>query len=293
MSSIHDIMKQKKESVMMYRLIACDLDETLLNDSKEICERNIQAIERARKEYGVRFVPATGRGYTCIDHVLKTLQSAGKQGEYIISNNGGVITENHDMQAITFHALAFEKAKELCAFGFQKDVCVQVFTATDVYAFHLNEDERHWLYSFKPDSIECRECNIDMLQGIPITKVLFQNRDVAYLQALAQEMPTTLKDGVSISFSSNRYMELNTAGVDKGSGLTELARHLQINLEDTIAIGDNFNDIGMLKVAGLSVAVANAHETIQSMCDYVTIADNNQGGVAEVIERYIFQEATK
>ena len=57
----------------MYKLIACDLDETLLNTDKEICSRNIEAIKRAERDYGVRFVPATGRGYTCIDNVLHTL----------------------------------------------------------------------------------------------------------------------------------------------------------------------------------------------------------------------------
>ncbi|MEF9967918.1 MAG: HAD-IIB family hydrolase, partial [Longicatena sp.] len=78
----------------MYKLIACDLDETLLNDNKEICERNIKAIQKAEREFGVKFIPATGRGYTCIDNVLKTLQVNNKSGEYTISNNGGVISEN-------------------------------------------------------------------------------------------------------------------------------------------------------------------------------------------------------
>ena len=78
----------------MYKLIACDLDETLLNTDKEICARNIAAIKRAERAYGVRFVPATGRGYTCIDNVLHTLGVYDAEQEYTISNNGGVVTEN-------------------------------------------------------------------------------------------------------------------------------------------------------------------------------------------------------
>ena len=129
----------------MYKLIACDLDETLLNTDKEICARNIAAIKRAEREYGVRFVPATGRGYTCIDNVLHTLGVYDAEQEYTISNNGGVVTENKNYRKLSFHELHYEIAERLFAFGIEQDVCIQVFTAEDVYAFHLNEDERSWL----------------------------------------------------------------------------------------------------------------------------------------------------
>lgn len=276
----------------MYKLIACDLDETLLNTEKEICEENIRAIKKAEEEYHVRFVPATGRGYTCIDNVLHLLGVYDAEDEYTISNNGGVVTENKNYKELSFHALPFSLAKKLFAFGYEKDVCIQVFTAKDVYAFHLNEDERKWLFSFKPDSIECQENNIEFLKDIPITKILFQNTNVLYLQELAKELEP-LKQEVSISFSSNRYMELNPFGVDKGLGLKDLCTYLGIDLHETIAIGDNFNDIGMLKEAGLSVAVGNAVEEIKGMCDYVCERDHNHGAVAEVIQRFIFDEPLK
>ena len=92
----------------MYKLIACDLDETLLNTDKEICSRNIEAIKRAERDYGVRFVPATGRGYTCIDNVLHTLDVFDASHEYTISNNGGVVTENKNYRKLSFHELSFE-----------------------------------------------------------------------------------------------------------------------------------------------------------------------------------------
>ena len=97
----------------MYKLIACDLDETLLNTDKEICARNIAAIKRAEREYGVRFVPATGRGYTCIDNVLHTLGVYDAEQEYTISNNGGVVTENKNYRKLSFHELPYEIAEKL------------------------------------------------------------------------------------------------------------------------------------------------------------------------------------
>ena len=79
----------------MYKLIVCDLDETLLNSDKKICQENIDAIKKAR-DLGVKFVPATGRGYTCIDYVLNTLELYDLENEYAISNNGAIVTENKD-----------------------------------------------------------------------------------------------------------------------------------------------------------------------------------------------------
>lgn len=274
----------------MYKLIACDLDETLLNDNKEICEANVRAIRRAEREYGVKFVPATGRGYTCIDNVLQTLQVMDTENEYTISNNGGVVTENKGYRELYFHELPFDKAKELFSYGFTKDVCIQVFTAKDVYAFHLNDDERKWLFSFKPDSIECDGDTIDFLKGTRIAKILFQNSDMDYLRELEKDMRSITEGSVNTSFSSGRYLELNHVGVDKGSGLQHLADYLGIDIKDTIAIGDNFNDMAMLKAAGLSIAVANAADEIKEICDYVTKADNNEGAVAEAIHKFIIKQ---
>lgn len=78
--------------------------------------------------------------------------------------------------------------------------------------------------------------------------------------------------------------------VDKGSGLIDLAKILGIDIKDTIAVGDNYNDMSMLKVAGLSVAAGNAIEDIKKVWDYTTEADNNEGVVAKLIERFIFKE---
>lgn len=273
----------------MYKLIACDLDETLLNDKKEICKRNIEAIAKAEREYGVKFVPATGRGYTCIDNVLQSLDVYDKEGEYIISNNGGIVCENKDYRELEFHELPFEKARELVEYGLKKGICVQVFTAKDVYAFQTNENEKEWLLMFKPDAVLCEEENIDFLKGTRIAKILFQKEDMPFLQALEEEMRSISTGFVSTSFSSHRYLEINHLGVDKGVGLHELAKHLGIDIKDTIAIGDNFNDMAMLKEAGLAIAVSNAVDEIKDICDYVTVADNNEGAVGEAIEKFIFQ----
>ena len=94
---------------------------------------------------------------------------------------------------------------------------------------------------------------------------------------------------ISASYSSGRYLEMNKIGVNKGQGLIDLAEILQIPIEATIAVGDHYNDLDMLKVAGLSVAAGNAIDDIKAVCDYTTQANHNEGVVAELIEKFILE----
>lgn len=118
----------------------------------------------------------------------------------------------------------------------------------------------------------------------------YQNVDIEYLRVLESKIKNITEGFCSVSFSSNRYIEFNSLGVDKGQGLINLAKTLNIYIKDTIAVGDNFNDMAMLKVAGLSVAANNAVDEVKKACDYTTKADNDEGVVAELIEKFIFKE---
>ena len=270
----------------MYKLIASDMDETLLNDHHEICQRNIDLILKA-KEKGVKFVPATGRGFMSIQNDLKTLGLYDEVDEYVISFNGGALTENKNNRLMFFEGLSFDKVKEIFEFGLTKDVCQHIYTKDKVYVYNLSKSEAERIEKQKVDCIIMEENTMDFLRDEPISKILYQNTDVPYLMSLEPEMEHIWKGECAVSYSSNRYMEFNKIGVDKGQGLKHLADLLGIDISETIAVGDNYNDMSMLKVAGLSVAVGNAVEDVKEMCDVVTHLDNNEGAIAEIIERYI------
>lgn len=270
----------------MYKLIICDLDETLLTTNKKITPKSIEAIKKAMDK-GVKFIPATGRGYTCIDDTLNALDLYDKEQEYVISNNGAIITENKDFRHLTFQGLTWEVAKQIISFGLARKLCVQVFTARDIYTFNINEDEKEWLFMFKPDAILCEGEDFAFLEEMELVKVMYQNTDIPYLQSLVPELSDSIKENTTISYSSNRYMEFTANGISKGSALQELSRLLNVKLEEMIAIGDNHNDFSMLEVAGLSAAVGNALPHIKEMCDYVAENDNNHDAVAEIIEKFI------
>lgn len=271
---------------MGYKLIASDMDETLLNDQHEICQRNIDLILKA-KEKGIKFVPATGRGFMSIQHDLKTLGLYDELGEYVISFNGGALTENKDNKLLYFEGLPFEKTKEIFEFGLHCDVCQHVYTKDHVYIFNLSESEAQRIQKQKLECEIMEENSIDFLKDEPISKILYQNIDVPYLMSLEPQMKHIWEGECAVSYSSNRYMEFNKIGVDKGQGLIHLAEILGIDIKDTIAVGDNYNDMPMLKVAGLSVAAQNAVDDVKKACDVTTNADNNEGVIAEIIERYI------
>lgn len=275
---------------MGYKLIACDLDETLLNDQHHVGKRNVEAIQRARKEYGVKFVPATGRGFMQIQPELKELQLYDLPEEYVISFNGGALTENKGNRLIEFKGLEFEKMKQIFEAGLDFDVCIHVYTPEHLYVFNLSESERQRLLEQRLEVIYPEENSVDFLKDTPISKILYQNTDVPYLMSLEDGLKPITDGCCAVSYSSNRYMEFNALGVDKGQGLIDLADKLSIAIEDTIAVGDNYNDMAMLKVAGLAVAANNAVDEVKAACDYTTKANNNEGVVAELIEKFIFNE---
>ena len=268
----------------MYKIIACDLDETLLGRDHKVSQRNREAISAARAK-GVKFVLSTGRGFSSVQGTLEELGMRGKPGEYVISFNGGAITENAGNKLLHFAGLPFSLAASLYQRGMAYDVCIHVYTKDTVYAYRLNEDERAYLHGRMPVE-ETEETTLDFLKGTDIVKVLYENTDAGYRDKIGTDMADLISD-IDISSSSNRYIEFNRKNVTKGTGLLKLADLLGVKREEIIAIGDNFNDLSMIIYAGLGVGVANAAEGIREHCSYITKAPYDQSAVAEVIEKFI------
>lgn len=270
----------------MYKLIACDLDETLIKPDRTIDPKDIGAIKKL-KEKDVKFVLATGRGYNTVQGTLKELGLWNEENQYVISYNGGAITENKENRLLHFEGISFEKAQELYKRGLNYDVCTHVYTKDAVYVYNLTEDEKRYVQN-RQEMIEIFDQNLDFLKGQEIVKVLYTNTDFEYLQSIDRDLKDITFD-MDVSYSSNRYIEFNHKGVNKGAGLKQLADLLHIDMKDTIAIGDNYNDLSMIVAAGLGVGVQNAAPGIKPDCDYVTQATCEQGAVCEVIEKFVLK----
>lgn len=276
--------------MMDYKLIATDLDETLLNDEHQVCAENMKWINKAVRERGVRIVAATGRGYNQILPELTQIGLNDQPDEYTISYNGAAITENKGFKMISWQGLDFDKMAEIFAFGVKHDVCIHIYADEELFVYHVNDDEYKRLTAQKLACTYFEEPSVDFLKGKRIAKILFENTNTDYLKSLAPLMKDMTEGCVEVSYSSNRYMEFNTLGVNKGTALAILANKLSIPIEQTIAIGDNYNDVAMLKAAGLAVAAGNGVDDVKALCDYTTQADNNEGVVAEAIRKFIYHE---
>ena len=240
----------------MYRLMFSDLDETLLVNH-HVPKMNQEAILKAR-EQGLKFVPCTGRAFNMIPDILKEIGTYDKAGEYSLCFNGGLIVENKDNKVLHFKGLDFKQAKEIFA---QKA------------KFKVIEDY-----------------DIDFLKDEKIAKILYEKRDMDYLKQLAKKLPESIQETCSIAFSSGRYLEMNTKGVDKGYGMRWLVNYLGYDMDETIGIGDNYNDVEMIKTAKLGCAVACASDDIKELAQYVTQKDYDEGAVKEVIEKFVLGE---
>lgn len=272
----------------MYKIIVCDLDETLISRDRTISSENIEAIRKAT-EAGVKFVPCTGRGYNSVHNTTSQLGLFDQKDQYVISYNGGAITENKDEKQLYFQGITFEEAEAIYKRGLTYDhICIHIYTPDQVWVRNFYPEEVEYLANRQP----CREIfsdDIDFLKGKEIVKAIYMNTDYSYLKKIESEI-TDLTGNMDVSFSSNRYMEFNRKGVSKGNGLQRLCNILGVDIKDTIAIGDNFNDLSMIQAAGLGVGVSNTIADMKPLCDVITENDCDHSAVAEVINRYVLKQ---
>ena len=224
------------------------------------------------------------------DDTLADLGLIDEPGEYVISFNGGVITDNADTaHPLTTCSLAPDVAEALYEAGIERGLCVHVYTLEHVYLYNYWPAERAYIEG-RMNIVETHEQTLDFVEknGEVVVKLLFMSLDMDELRRTERELSEAgLTKGLDVVYSSNRYLEFNAPGINKGAGLLALAEHLGIAADETMAIGDSSNDVPMIRAAGLGVAVANASDEARGAAGYVCGADNNAGGVAEAIERFV------
>lgn len=272
----------------MYRLMFSDLDETLLVNH-HVPEVNRQAIKQARKK-GLKFVPCTGRAFNMIQEILKEIDAYDKEGEYSLCFNGGLVVENKNNKILHFKGLDYTIAKEIFEFGKELDVCVMVFTLDCCYLFHADESEIERKKAQKATFEVVDDYDLSFLKEEHIAKILYERADMDYLKSIGQTLPKVIVDSCEIAYSSSRYLEMNAKGIDKGYGMRWLTNYLGCNLDETIGIGDNYNDVEMIKTAKLGVAVTCAADDIKAQAQYVTEHDYDDGAVKEVIEKFVLHD---
>lgn len=273
----------------MYKLVTCDMDETLLNDNREITAKTVAAIKKASAQ-GVYFVPNTGRNFLTIQDNLETLGLKQQANQYVISFNGGAIVENAGLKVLATQALSYEVAEKLWQLGMEHNYCIHVYTVDKLYIWNPTQTDKDYLTG-RVSGWELPEGDLSFLKTTPIVKVLFEVLDEQERLKLQTKIASEIDDQLNITFSSDRYIEFNDQAATKGKAVLKLAKMLGIKREEVIAIGDNGNDMSMIEDSGLGVSMANGREFLKEKAQYVTQNDNNHDGVAEVIEKFILKPA--
>lgn len=269
----------------MYKLIVCDLDETLLDRDARISKQNEQAI-KAFVAQGGHFVPNTGRSFLSIQDDLQQLGLLQQPGQYVISYNGGAIVENAGNQVLTTNPLDFATVKKIYDIARAEQVSGHIYTLENLYVWQPSVAERQYLDQRGVKYMPVPDDSLDFLRTQPLMKIILQDDDPARREALGQAIPKQVTTPLATTFSSGRYVEFNHVAADKGKATLQLAAKLGVKPDEIMALGDNSNDLAMITAAGLGVSVQNGTDVVKAAADYVTTADHAHSAVAEAIEKF-------
>jgi hypothetical protein len=266
------------------RLIALDLDGTLLDDRKQLPAENREALQEADRR-GILVSIASGRMVSSIEPIERQL---GIDCLLIAYNGAMVMGQSRKGRPVLVHRpIPAEIAEFFIRFSREQDYLLNYYHEDRLYA-EAGPQSRPFmeLYSSRTgaaynlvDSLE------KAFAGVCPTKLMLlterRERD-----RLHEDLGSRFAGRAFITKSEPEYLEIMAAGVDKGSAFSLIANHYGIPADEIMAVGDAENDVGMLQAAGLGVALANSAPDARAAADVITERTNNQAGVAEAVRRW-------
>lgn len=268
---------------MQIKLIASDMDDTLLNKDCKISERNAAAIRKA-VEAGIVVMIATGRMYVSARPYALSLGLDVP----LVTYNGALVKESKSGRVLHEHKMKIETAQEILDYCKEKGYYVQVYVGDKILIKEENEFSR--MYT--------------RISGIPTTPMgdaLYTATEAPYkLLAMTEsgefaaawdDFANRFAGKVDVTSSKDNFLELMEPGVNKWEAVKAVAASYNIKPEEIMCIGDSNNDISMIKNAGIGVAMGNAKDSVKQYAKIVT-ASNNDDGVALVIESILTKQET-
>lgn len=270
------------------RLIALDMDGTLLNSEKKISPATAQAMKEA-SEKGKYVCLSTGRPLA----ELADYEDVFPYLSYGILISGGALYDFRNKVYLDQIILSDEMKKAVAQAVKGRDVMVQLLTDQNsvVQKNQLAHIEDYGMGIYRP-LYEHVSLQVDstIAYGLSDRENVLKMNLYHRSAKDREETYNRLKDlPLSLAYAETTSLEITPLGVNKGDGLKKLCAHLHIDVKDCIAVGDAPNDLAVLKTAGMSVAMGNASDEIKSVCDDVT-DDNDHDGVKAVIEKYLLGE---
>ena len=269
------------------KLVAIDLDGTLLTEDRRLPQANIDAIHQAIQA-GVQVVICTGRTLPGVREIISQLPFDGED-EFLILQNGSVTHRLHNLEVVEQVTISRLAREALLDFS-------RIFDEEGAQLVAFDQENLVLVSQHAPNEIVLKDSEI---LGTPITRFTADEflayegfnkamvlGEAVILDSLKDRLPSSLLDYYSPVRSQPIIAEFLVKGVSKASGLKALAERLGIDAEHVMAIGDQLNYLEMLEWAGLGVAMGNAVTRIKEVSDVVT-SSNDEAGVAQAIQKYI------
>lgn len=267
-----------------YKLMAFDVDGTLLTSDKRIADDTMAAI-KAASDAGKIICISTGRNMRELPDLLAQLPMI----DYVIAISGAYVANVKTGQVLFSSTISPELAKELFDLTADQDLLYHIHGDQSI----IPEDEgsrmteyNMGIYQEMFDRVTLKVPNLPEFcakERPNIYKLNLYCRSTTQRSLLNDRLASL---PLELSYAETASLECSPNGISKGTGLVELCRHLGINIADTIAIGDSENDLAILKTAGLGIAMGNSRDAVLAAAD-VVVKDNDHGGCAEAIYKYL------
>jgi len=265
---------------MVYKLLALDLDDTLLDRSFQISPQNMAAIQSAVQK-GVLVTFATGRMY------CSALPYARQLGiEMPLITYHGALIKTVAGETLYHCPVPLDLAREIIAIAKAGHYNLHIYLNDELYVAAENEHTRYY-QQVAQVKVNAVGDLVSFLTQAP-TKLTIVDAEER-LPALQEELRKHFNQQLAINISRSRFLEITAKQATKGQALRYLAKLHQIPRSQIAAIGDSYNDLDMLEYAGMGVAVANAREAVKEVADHITEASYNHG-VAVFIQQYVLRD---
>lgn len=267
---------------MSYELLVLDIDGTLTNSDKKVTERTLQAIKQIQRK-GKKIAIASGRPTAGVTGIAKAI-GLDESGGYILSYNGGRIADFKTGEVIYSKTIPGELIPEIYKGAVGHDT--GIITYEGDCAISGNGVDKYIELETRINGIGIKETDrfVDYVT-FPVNKCLMTG-EPSHMEGVEKDLANKFKTELNIFRSEPFFVEIMPKNIDKAYSLGKLLDHLNLTKDQMICCGDGFNDLSMIKYAGLGVAMANAQPVVKEAADFIT-ASNDEDGVADVIEKFM------
>lgn len=275
---------------MKKRMLFMDLDGTLLNDAKQITQGNRDALDLAL-ERGHGVIITTGRPLkSAMDQAHKL--GMDRPGCYLIAYNGAVIYDWASQKQIFSRALPYETVHRIFEKANAMNLHIQTYDTWKVLVESRcdNAAVRRYCSLIGMEFTVIGDVREDLREE-PVKCLVINYEEKKDLLVIQQWIRENMQEDVDCFFSCDQYLEVVPRGMSKGEAVKMLCELMDVSIGNAVAVGDAANDLSMIEMAGIGVAMANGTREVKAAADYITERDNNHDGIVEVVERFFGEKA--